>query len=476
VWFSRLFFLVLVWGLYDFLAQWQGSAGSTTKQGSLGLWDRSARRSHDDYDNRAEENREYMDKAKEDFASPRRLFYIYDWNSSIVNRWPDKDSHHRLSIPAVYRANDGIGPVVDAAQGRYMTHQYSLFRTFHARLRESPLRTLDPSKASLFFIPYDLGMDSSTRQSDGALVRTNCPKKAEVVSLLGASPWFERLRGADHFILHTINQMMVHYSNFDGCMDLYDFCFNCTKLGIDAYGPELYVEIARRPYMQRRWVSVPFPSDFHASALATQPLWRATTASVKRPVLLAFVGSDQVTANKQKTLRRAIIDACRKMSDPQACVIVELETHESHAMLSSSSSSSSSAPNNIYARSRLCLMPGGDFPTRKGFFDALLSGCVPVIFQPASALTQWPWHWAAAGGKGQAEACTVYMPWKAFLEKPQKSLDDLVEIAQDDALLASKRACIARVAPVMQYRVPGHKGPQDAVDVALSRLLTQSSQ
>jgi len=116
-------------------------------------------------------------------------------------------------------------------------------------------------------------------------------------------------------------------------------------------------------------------------------------------------------------------------------------------------------------------MPGGDFPTRKGFFDALLSGCVPVVFLPASALTQWPWHWAATGSEKQAESCTVYMPWKTFLANPQKSLDELVEMAKDEALLTSKRACIARVAPFMQYRVPGHNGPPDAVDVVLSRLL-----
>jgi xyloglucan galactosyltransferase MUR3 len=297
------------------------------------------------------------------------------------------------------------------------------------------------------------------------------------VKLLNASPWFLANHGADHFVLHTINQMMEHYSYFNGCMDLYDLCFNCTKLGIDAYTPELFREIGKRPYMHHRWVSVPFPSDFHASDLVTRPLWTATVSPSRRNVLLAFVGSERVTAAKQQAVRRAIIDVCRKMlpseqePDVSPCVTVELASHESHAMLSMQNAS---LPNNLYERSRLCLTPGGDFPTRKGFFDALLSGCVPVIFQPASALTQWPWHWAAGGGDParEAQACTVLVPWKTFLADPRRSLEQLVDRARNVTFLSEKRACIARVASAMQYRVPGNaRGPPDAVDIVLNRLL-----
>ena len=42
-------------------------------------------------------------------------------------------------------------------------------------------------------------------------------------------------------------------------------------------------------------------------------------------------------------------------------------------------------------RATFCLEPGGDSPYRKGVFDALLSGCVPVLFSQQLARVA-PWH------------------------------------------------------------------------------------
>ena len=138
-------------------------------------------------------------------------------------------------------------------------------------------------------------------------------------------------------------------------------------------------------------------------------------------------------------------------------------------------------------------MPGGDFPTRKGLFDALLSGCVPVVFQPASALTQWPWHWSDSPDARQAEqvarACVVFVPRADVLHDPSGALARLAHLATNMTLLSSKRRCINSVALRMQYNDPG-KGNfplarlpnsnakstnKDAVDVVLDRLLHRYS-
>ena len=37
-------------------------------------------------------------------------------------------------------------------------------------------------------------------------------------------------------------------------------------------------------------------------------------------------------------------------------------------------------------------MPGGDTISRKGIVDAILLGCIPVLFHTGQ-LAQWPWHW-----------------------------------------------------------------------------------
>jgi hypothetical protein len=181
------------------------------------------------------------------FVNASNLFYIYDWPESVVDVTPKAFTHHRLSMTADFLDNNGLGRVVDEKQGLYHTHQYSLFLTFMARLKESPYRTLDPEHASLFFVPYDLGMDSSTRQNDGALASTRCPHMKEAYTLLEESKYFQRKQGQDHFILHSINQMMLYYTP-EKCLELYKLCFDCVKLGIDSYTEKHYRELQVHKY------------------------------------------------------------------------------------------------------------------------------------------------------------------------------------------------------------------------------------
>ena len=46
----------------------------------------------------------------------------------------------------------------------------------------------------------------------------------------------------------------------------------------------------------------------------------------------------------------------------------------------------------IYKRAKFCLCPPGDDPARKAVFDAIISGCIPVIFEVATLYNQYPWH------------------------------------------------------------------------------------
>ena len=140
-----------------------------------------------------------------------KLFYIYEWPDDVMNSFPDTYTHRRKHIAEGFRQNDGLGPVVDPELGLYHTHQYSLFSTFLARLKESPYRTRDPEQASLFFVPYDVGMDACARKSDGALVRTHCPRSELALARLNESPFFTRKAGFDHFMLHSINQPMMFF-------------------------------------------------------------------------------------------------------------------------------------------------------------------------------------------------------------------------------------------------------------------------
>lgn len=149
---------------------------------------------------------------------------------------------------------------------------------------------------------------------------------------------------------------------------------------------------------------------------------------------------------------------------------------------------------------------GGDFPTRKGFFDALHSGCVPVIFERTAALTQWPLHWQVAlsvapqlhtpeqrlphspsssavdpAAHNVASECVVFVPRDVAMRNMTETFAYLVRISSDVSFMYKKLECIASVAYQLQYGLP--EGPQetatrrrkwgrDAFDVILEHLLS----
>ena len=53
----------------------------------------------------------------------------------------------------------------------------------------------------------------------------------------------------------------------------------------------------------------------------------------------------------------------------------------------------------LFLESEFCLQPPGDSPTRKSVFDSLVSGCIPVLFDPFTAYYQYPWHLPEDHGK-----------------------------------------------------------------------------
>ncbi|CAI5464780.1 unnamed protein product [Closterium sp. Yama58-4] len=46
----------------------------------------------------------------------------------------------------------------------------------------------------------------------------------------------------------------------------------------------------------------------------------------------------------------------------------------------------------VHLASLFCLQPWGDSPTRRSLFDAMLAGCIPVVFSDWSVQRQFPWH------------------------------------------------------------------------------------
>ncbi|PHU00680.1 hypothetical protein BC332_30467 [Capsicum chinense] len=46
----------------------------------------------------------------------------------------------------------------------------------------------------------------------------------------------------------------------------------------------------------------------------------------------------------------------------------------------------------LFIEVEFCLQPLGDSPTRKSVFNSLISGCIPIIFDPFTVYYQYPWN------------------------------------------------------------------------------------
>jgi hypothetical protein len=185
-----------------------------------------------------------------------------------------------------------------------------------------------------------------------------------------------------------------------------------------------------------------------------------------------------------RLLRSKMRELCLQF--PSDCFLNEMKAHES---------ASAPADWSIPLVSTFCLTPPGDLPTRKGFFDALLMGCIPVVCDRLSAHEQWHWNL----GVEAALSMTQFIPCKRIMHqeglgRPQAlnhSLDfmqELIRSHREQEEVAMKRFVIARHASRLQYRLPEgeHRDtpfryldeqqrerapPTDAFDLVIDHLL-----
>ena len=125
----------------------------------------------------------------------------------------------------------------------------------------------------------------------------------------------------------------------------------------------------------------------------------------------------------------------------------------------------------VYALSTFCLSPPGDTFTRRGFWDALLAGCIPVVFHDRSR------NWPTFFENGDARAVSVIIPAAEFLANATGAALEGRLRAHLPHAPAMARA-IAQQATGFQWSFSDHSeaehaavGP-DALDRALARLVS----
>ena len=447
------------------------------------------------------------------------LFYIYDWpdlRDRYANYTDRSHLSHGVEFPA-WITHYGAGRVTDPVQLEHKTSQFGLFKIMYERALIDTRRTMDPSKAVSFLVPFDIGMHTCFLEKNGRMRRSNCPLVPTVNERLQASPWFTRNHGHDHLVVFGINYNMNYFSGAKTCVSFMQLCWNCTKLAIDEY---LFTAKHRNFENQNRginWHAVPFPSDYHFSDLAKRlmageeppvsnrylrgesegkkmkkmkkmkkgrhsneeidkgdvsvdtaeisqekqahgggwvPPWQR--AGDVKEVLVSFTGSPRRFNEHSTKIREALLAQCAN------------HTQCSHNMYKHDAKVSN---NQLARKSLFCLQPPGDMPSRKSLFDTILSGCIPVLFHPLTARYMYEWHWGQELWNEIAISFDSKEENIALIEQRTDFIAKLIQLASEDkdGNIRLRQEKIKEFAYQLQYslieeprredRVGGKEGP-----------------
>ena len=133
--------------------------------------------------------------------------------------------------------------------------------------------------------------------------------------------------------------------------------------------------------------AVPFPSNFHLDHKVRNPF---LFEQIKRPILVSYIGGSSSDSPFTSRMRGEMLTYCKQHSS--ACKRAHYS--KSNERDPNLNEEADNPQYKVYLRSVFCLQPIGDLPTRKGLFDGIMFGCIPVVFHPLSASAMYTWHWS----------------------------------------------------------------------------------
>eukprot|EP01041_Mallomonas_annulata_P011284 gene11284-23611_t len=382
-------------------------------------------------------------------------FYIYEWPRNVTDVYPDP------SVPLVsgprgkgkvtiykthsYRENFFFGRLLDQELGLYDTFTFALYKVILARLCRHPSRTLNYSEADAFFVPYDIGYNVIINSHTGrerSMAWSGCdiaPFASELFKNEIARNPNKLDFGHDHFMIFDLSN--GHHMQ-ESCYKFLSLCANCTILSIETllyntpysdWMNEYHIPIARK------WSGIPFPAAIHWNIHMKNNSYPWNFNRFIRQRLSVFWGNPWVQNKYASRLRYKIIEQCRAVHNDECSTYGSGKQGRAHHNVSDLL---------IYTNTTFCIHPAGDAETRKGIFDSLLLGCIPVVFSPDVMYRVYGWYFS----KQDALDTTVFISSKDVLNFNVSVVDVLKKIPRGKIIDMQK--AIERIGPSLQYAVP----------------------
>lgn len=361
-------------------------------------------------------------------------------------------SNHGFGEHIVLPANDTLYRILLPHDAWHKSSQFSLGVAFHERLKLYPCLTDDPARAVFSYLPFYTALDV-TRNLYKPIMAIRDKLSQRLIGWLANNEHWVKSGGQRHVLV--LSRIIWDYSRreeatlgWGNALVSLPEMENVTKLSIE------------RATWRHDQMAIPYPTSFHPKSVNDIKRWQRIVRRTRRDSLVVFVGAPR-SGTQAGTLRGELMKECESSS---SCYLVScwvVSCIRNPELLTGA-----------FLTSVFCLQPPGDSPTRKGVFDSLVAGCIPVFFQDNTALTQYKWHLPANG-----DSFSVSFDGEKVANGTVDVIRELRQIPK--ARIRSMQTTIREsIMPQIIYRKPG-KSPvrmKDAFDVTIDNLLQRFRQ
>ena len=263
------------------------------------------------------------------------------------------------------------------------SHMFSLEVVLHHKLMFSTYRTMDPEKADIFYIPAYAGLQCLCIMNNLKINQTFKEFADDLYSYMLQQPYYKS--GKPHFSSIGKIQREMQWT---GCPYIrHPLNRNVTYFSIEK---ETFLKPSDKRYKESV-VSAPYPSYIHyTKSTDTKDLTSVPELSQRDVFILLAAGKRRSNPDRNKIMDQ-----------------LPLKTGKFYRKFKSDANANTSLDAVFYYTDEcredpkwgtidwmmhtvFCLQPPGDSPTRKSFFDAILSGCIPVLFPYSDQKSAWP--------------------------------------------------------------------------------------
>jgi hypothetical protein len=224
----------------------------------------------------------------------------------------------------------------------------------HRALLDHPLRTRDPSKASIFYIPLQLVLSARSGVCNGMTHQERIDYILEGLTRGSGAAYFNRWGGSDHFITCSWWKCKTLLNDMQR-----------TVLARTAVAQLEYNVFWSQWACPGRIIVIPYVhnSDILVNGANSLP------PPSERSHSFFFVGSARRDGKRQHLL------SLNDLYDDAFIIVAGANLKKTQGKWTMSSSSYGKEILN----SRVCFCPSGDTPTSRRIFDAVAAGCIPAI-------------------------------------------------------------------------------------------------